>query len=176
MTHFDFNIMTADEVEAAGLTDAFVWGQHAYKGQPATWIIANDALFGLALAALEDSAWLSVAKNAMRDDAAIAQWYTTWMTGNTQPNITAVGTPFQQQVWQQLLTIPVGSTIDYQTLAADLARPESARAVANAVGANPIADWIPCHRVIRKTGELGGYRWGLEQKQQLLAAECVAAA
>jgi AraC family transcriptional regulator, regulatory protein of adaptative response / methylated-DNA-[protein]-cysteine methyltransferase len=81
------------------------------------------------------------------------------------------GTAFQQTVWRQLQTIPRGETVSYSTIAQRIGRPLSVRAVANACAANPIAVFIPCHRVLSKTGALAGYRWGLECKRQLLARE-----
>lgn len=81
------------------------------------------------------------------------------------------GTAFQQQVWQALRRIPFGTTINYSQLAEAIGRPSSVRAVANACGANEISLLIPCHRVVRKNGELSGYRWGVERKRQLLAIE-----
>jgi AraC family transcriptional regulator of adaptative response/methylated-DNA-[protein]-cysteine methyltransferase len=81
------------------------------------------------------------------------------------------GTPFQIQVWRALLRIPEGSTVTYGDLAAALGKPGAARAVGGACRVNPIAFLIPCHRVIRETGALGGYRWGLVRKQAMLAFE-----
>lgn len=81
------------------------------------------------------------------------------------------GSNFQLQVWQALLAIPSGATTTYQALADAADRPGAARAVGTAVGANPVAMVIPCHRVIRTSGALGGYRWGLNRKRLLLAAE-----
>ncbi len=81
------------------------------------------------------------------------------------------GTPFQIQVWKLLLTVPRGETWTYQELANHLGRPSATRAVANACGANKIAYFIPCHRIIRSDGGLGGYRWGIELKQRLLDVE-----
>lgn len=81
------------------------------------------------------------------------------------------GTPFQVQVWRALLAIAPGERTDYGTLAERVDKPGAARAVGNAVGANPIAVLIPCHRVLRKEGALGGYRWGLPRKRALLAME-----
>jgi AraC family transcriptional regulator of adaptative response/methylated-DNA-[protein]-cysteine methyltransferase len=81
------------------------------------------------------------------------------------------GTPFQRQVWEALRAIPAGERRTYGELAASLGRPSGARAVANACAANPVAIVIPCHRVVRGDGELGGYRWGAERKRALLAAE-----
>jgi len=79
------------------------------------------------------------------------------------------GTNFQVNVWRALLKIPSGRTVSYQQLANYTGKPEAVRATANAVAANPIAYLIPCHRVLRKTGGLGGYRWGRQRKQLLLA-------
>jgi AraC family transcriptional regulator, regulatory protein of adaptative response / methylated-DNA-[protein]-cysteine methyltransferase len=78
------------------------------------------------------------------------------------------GTSFQCDVWQALLTIPWGTVTTYSDIANTVGRPKSVRAVANAVGANPIAWLIPCHRVIRRDGSLGGYRWGISRKQAML--------
>ncbi len=81
------------------------------------------------------------------------------------------GTNFQQQVWRALLAVPPGETTDYGELAAAVGRPGAARAVGNAVGANPVAWIIPCHRVLRRNGALGGYRWGADRKRVMLAWE-----
>lgn len=81
------------------------------------------------------------------------------------------GTNFQIAVWRALLTIPEGQFASYSHIAHALGTPKSSRAVGNAVGANPIALWIPCHRVIQQSGALGGYRWGLEKKQIVQAWE-----
>ncbi|MCU1761575.1 methylated-DNA--[protein]-cysteine S-methyltransferase [Pseudomonas sp. 14P_8.1_Bac3] len=81
------------------------------------------------------------------------------------------GSAFQRRVWEALRQIPAGKTISYQEIARQLGQPNAFRAVANACGANPLAVIVPCHRVVRQDGSLGGYRWGLERKRQLLARE-----
>jgi methylated-DNA-[protein]-cysteine S-methyltransferase len=81
------------------------------------------------------------------------------------------GTAFQQSVWQQLLTIPFGKTLSYQSVAKNLGLPKHVRAVANAVAANPMLILIPCHRVIRSQGEIGGFSAGQQRKQWLLTHE-----
>jgi O-6-methylguanine DNA methyltransferase len=83
------------------------------------------------------------------------------------------GSPFQHQVWKALLQIPRGNTISYLALAQNIHRPKSVRAVANAVGANPISPLIPCHRVVGSHGYFGGYFWGTLAKQRLLEEEGV---
>ena len=80
-------------------------------------------------------------------------------------------TAFQQRVWKALQEIPRGETRSYSAVAAQLGAPTATRAVAAACGANPVAIAVPCHRVVGKNGSLTGYRWGLERKQKLLAAE-----
>jgi O-6-methylguanine DNA methyltransferase len=82
-----------------------------------------------------------------------------------------VGTPLQHQVWQALLQIPKGTTLSYQQLANKVGSPKAVRAVANAVGSNPISPLIPCHRVLRSNGHIGGYYWGLPAKLALLKEE-----
>jgi AraC family transcriptional regulator of adaptative response/methylated-DNA-[protein]-cysteine methyltransferase len=81
------------------------------------------------------------------------------------------GTTFQMAVWQALLRIPVGETRNYAQIAAAVGRPDAVRAAGAANGANPVAVLIPCHRVIRSDGGLGGYAYGLERKRRLLAKE-----
>ena len=74
------------------------------------------------------------------------------------------GTPFQIQVWKALLQIPSAHLLSYQHIATLIDRPKAVRAVGTAIGKNPIAYLIPCHRVIRNNGEMGGYRWNSERK------------
>ncbi len=87
-----------------------------------------------------------------------------------------LGGPFQIKVWEALLAIPEGAVTTYATIARAIGRPGAARAVGRAVGQNPIALLIPCHRVLRRDGGLGGYHWGLGVKRALLAAELARAA
>ena len=85
------------------------------------------------------------------------------------------GTPFQISVWEALKTIPHGETRTYREIAQQIGRPNSVRAVANAIGKNPYAPEIPCHRVVRTDGSLGGYSGpgGIETKIRLLRKEGV---
>lgn len=80
-------------------------------------------------------------------------------------------TPFQVRVWRALLKVPAGSVVSYGHLASAVGNPGAARAVGTAVGANPLAYLIPCHRVIRETGVIGQYRWGHERKCVMLGRE-----
>lgn len=81
------------------------------------------------------------------------------------------GTAFQMRVWEELRRIPRGQTISYGELAGRIGKPTANRAVAHACATNPVAIITPCHRVIRKSGELGGYRWGMERKRKILEGE-----
>lgn len=85
--------------------------------------------------------------------------------------VVAVGTNLQVRVWEALLRIPEHRVVTYAEVARAVGRPGAARPVANAIGRNPVAALIPCHRVLRSTGELGGYRWGTTRKRVLLARE-----
>jgi AraC family transcriptional regulator of adaptative response/methylated-DNA-[protein]-cysteine methyltransferase len=86
-----------------------------------------------------------------------------------------LGTAFQKRVWDALMRIPRGETRSYASLAAELGQPRGARAIANACAHNRVAILVPCHRVVRGDGSLGGYRWGLPLKQDLLRREKEAA-
>lgn len=93
--------------------------------------------------------------------------------GTSRPHLRTFvrGTPFQLRVWRALLRVPPGALTTYGRLAAVLNQPTAARAVGSAVGANPLAFIIPCHRVIRETGVLGNYRWDPIRKRAILAWE-----
>jgi AraC family transcriptional regulator of adaptative response/methylated-DNA-[protein]-cysteine methyltransferase len=112
-----------------------------------------------------------------RDDAAMAEWrvsLTRLMEGReTNPSIPLDirATAFQRRVWEALQRIPRGETRSYSAVAKKIGMPRAARAVARACATNPVAVAIPCHRVIREDGDLGGYRWGIERKERLLELE-----
>tara|TARA_B100000963_G_scaffold313097_1_gene290873 strand:+ start:778 stop:1056 length:279 start_codon:yes stop_codon:yes gene_type:complete len=88
-------------------------------------------------------------------------------------NLPLKGTEFQIKVWKEIVKIPYGETITYKELAVAIGEPNSSRAVANACGKNPYPPTIPCHRVIRSDGELGGYsgKGGIKTKKKLLKEE-----
>jgi AraC family transcriptional regulator of adaptative response/methylated-DNA-[protein]-cysteine methyltransferase len=78
---------------------------------------------------------------------------------------------FRARVYEQLRTIPAGETRSYSEVAAAIGRPSATRAVARACATNPVAVTVPCHRVVRRNGDMAGYRWGVDRKRKLLAAE-----
>jgi AraC family transcriptional regulator of adaptative response/methylated-DNA-[protein]-cysteine methyltransferase len=112
-----------------------------------------------------------------RDDETMASWrdtLTRLLQGeqiNPALPLDIRATAFQRRVWQALQQIPRGETRSYSAVAKKIRMPKATRAVARACATNPVAVAIPCHRVIREDGDLGGYRWGIERKQQLLALE-----
>jgi len=112
-----------------------------------------------------------------RDDGALTTWTQRILRHleGREPSLDLPldirATAFQQRVWTELRKIPYGRTRSYQAVARAIGRPEAARAVARACASNPVSLAIPCHRVVRGDGALGGYRWGVERKQQLLQAE-----
>ena len=117
------------------------------------------------------------AAEIQRDGVELSQWVNTLLNhlNGQQPQldlpIDVQATAFQWQVWEKLRAIPYGSTRSYGEIAQELGDPKAARAVARACATNPVAIVVPCHRIVREDGSLGGYRWGLERKRQLLAQE-----
>jgi AraC family transcriptional regulator of adaptative response/methylated-DNA-[protein]-cysteine methyltransferase len=82
-----------------------------------------------------------------------------------------IGTDFEVRVWEALLRIPLGRAVSYHDIARHLGQPTASRAVGSAVGRNPISFVVPCHRVLRGDGSLGGYHWGLTRKRALIGWE-----
>lgn len=102
------------------------------------------------------------------------KWLDEYFSGNIPdfvPPLLAHGSPFQKRVWALLLTIPYGETVTYGQLAAAISPTMSAQAIGGAVGRNPIAILIPCHRVLAAGGKIGGYAYGTAIKQKLLQIE-----
>jgi AraC family transcriptional regulator, regulatory protein of adaptative response / methylated-DNA-[protein]-cysteine methyltransferase len=112
-----------------------------------------------------------------RDDEAMAHWkqgLARLIQGQqTHPSLPLDirATAFQRRVWECLQQIPRGETRSYSEVARKIGMPKATRAVARACATNPVAVAIPCHRVVREDGDLGGYRWGIERKEKLLALE-----
>lgn len=101
----------------------------------------------------------------------IEAWVRSALSQRGDASLFLVGTPFQIKVWEALLAIPSGHVTTYMDLAKAAGSPRAIRAVGNAVGRNPVSWLIPCHRALRKSGNLGGYHWGLPVKRSLLAWE-----
>ncbi|MEP3442301.1 MAG: bifunctional helix-turn-helix domain-containing protein/methylated-DNA--[protein]-cysteine S-methyltransferase [Sulfitobacter sp.] len=107
---------------------------------------------------------------------ALAVWVRTAFgqgaAGETAP-MYLIGAPFQLKVWEALLQVPEGSVTTYSVIAEHIGNPRAVRAVGTAVGRNPIGYLIPCHRVLRASGALGGYHWGLPMKRAMLGYESI---
>ena len=124
-------------------------------------------------------ATIRVADPNRRDDERIgrtADALAEYVGGHAKmpsPRMDIRGTAFQFAVWDQLRAIPAGETRSYSEIARRIGKPRAIRAVGTANGANPVSILIPCHRAIRASGHLGGYRWGLERKRTLLEMEAL---
>jgi AraC family transcriptional regulator of adaptative response/methylated-DNA-[protein]-cysteine methyltransferase len=112
----------------------------------------------------------------VRDDDAVREWagpVVDAVAGRPVPALPLDlrGTDFQRRVWAALQQVPVGRTVSYSDVAASIGSPRAVRAVASACGSNHVAVVVPCHRVVRSDGGIGGYKWGLERKRALLRSE-----
>src|SRR5215213_7701716 len=141
------------------------------RGICAVSIGEDDAALEQSLTAEYPRATIRRDDDALRPYVDLVLAYLWDRTPLTTLPVDVVGTPFQHEVWQALRTIPAGERRTYGQVAATLGNPKSARAVARACATNPAALVIPCHRVVRGDGGSGGYRWGAERKQALLANE-----
>ena len=101
-------------------------------------------------------------------DALVA--YLSGETPHVDLPLDIQATAFQRRVWQELIAIPLGETRSYSEIAERLGLPKGQRAVGRACATNPVSLIIPCHRALRESGELGGYRWGLKRKRALSGA------
>ncbi len=115
----------------------------------------------------EFNGWVQLVYTVLQSQSHDVQQYSTLHALPTDVRATA----FQRRVWEALRDIPVGDTRSYADIASAIGQPESVRAVARAISANPLAVVIPCHRVIKSDGQISGYRWGVERKQKLLEIE-----
>jgi AraC family transcriptional regulator of adaptative response/methylated-DNA-[protein]-cysteine methyltransferase len=112
-----------------------------------------------------------------RGDATLGPWLDAVVRHleGSQPHLDLPldvrATAFQWRVWQELKAIPLGETLTYKEIAVRIGNPKAYRAVGHACATNPVSLTVPCHRAVRGDGGLGGYRWGLERKERLLAAE-----
>ena len=179
--------VTQGELKSGGLALQITYGVHETPFGPGLLAQTDRGLCHLAFldskggAAKEEavealrSEWPSaVLAEAPEETEKLAQ--ATFYRGDALPPEAALslflkGTNFQIKVWKALLRIPPGAVTTYGRLARVMGAPKSARAVGSAVAKNPIAYLIPCHRVIRETGALGGYRWGSERKRAILGWE-----
>lgn len=126
-------------------------------------------------AAFDDMRGRWPAARLREDPAALEAWVGAAFGAGGEAKVAMIGAPFQIKVWEALLSVPTGAVTTYSEIARAVGRPKAARAVGTAVGRNPVSWLIPCHRALRKSGELGGYHWGLPVKRAMLAWEAARA-
>ncbi|MEM7240670.1 MAG: bifunctional helix-turn-helix domain-containing protein/methylated-DNA--[protein]-cysteine S-methyltransferase [Pseudomonadota bacterium] len=107
------------------------------------------------------------------EDQDKARVFADTLLAGKEARLHLMGQPFQLKVWEALLAIPSGEVTTYSTIAEHIGNPKAVRAVGTAVGRNPISWLVPCHRVLRKSGGLGGYHWGLPVKRTILMREAL---
>ncbi len=122
-------------------------------------------------AAMDDLRARWPAARFREDRQLLAPWIEAALGMRGEARLQLMGAPFHIKVWEALLAIPSGHVCTYSDIAAAIGRPRAVRAVGTAVGRNPVSWLIPCHRVLRRDGQLGGYHWGLPVKRALLARE-----
>ncbi len=178
----------ADAGERLGMTPS-AW-RNGGRGETIRYVVTDSPLGPLLVAATargicrlsfdEDESALKrrfPMADIRPDDGTIADWVKGALTAIERPAdapelpLDVRGTAFQEAVWRELRKIPSGETRSYAEIAAAVGKPSAVRAAGSANGANPIAVLIPCHRVVRSDGSLGGYAYGLARKRRLLAAE-----
>ena len=177
----------ADASERLGMTPS-AW-RDGGRGEMIRYVVADSPLGPILVAATgkgicrltfgeDEGALRRRFPNAdiAKDDGTIAPWVATALAQITAPSdhqlpLDVRGTAFQEKVWAELRKIPLGQTRSYADIAAAVGQPGAVRAVGTANGSNPVSVLVPCHRVIRSDGTLGGYGGGLPNKVKLLAAE-----
>lgn len=159
------------------------WGWFDSPFGPAIVMGSDKGICGIGFAAdmgeaaaFDDLARRWPKARLVADEAALRPWVQAAFGGESGgapgvAQIHLIGAPFQIKVWEALLRVPSGHVTSYSELASAVGHPKAVRAVGTAVGRNPISFVIPCHRALRKSGELGGYHWGLPVKRAILAWE-----
>ncbi len=185
-----FEAMTPGEYKARGDGLTIRYGYHDTPFGECLLMATERGICGLGFTTQEerDAALARLSRGweragLVRDDDATADYIPRIFADPLQPaprdappiRLLLRGSRFQLKVWQALLEVPQGGLTTYQDIARRIGLPEASRAVGNANGANPISWLIPCHRVIRKSGELGGYGWGLGRKMAMIGWEAARA-
>ncbi len=177
-----FDAATPGEIGSGGGGLALAWGVAETPFGRVAAVASARGVTRLAFVGDDDAAALVEAERAAwprarfaRDDAAVAgisaRLFAPPTPGAGPVRLAPRGTNFQVKVWQALMAVPPGAVTTYGALARAIGAPGAARAVGGACAANPIAVLIPCHRVLRESGALGGYAWGTPLKRALLARE-----
>lgn len=163
--------------------------KYTIQASPLGWLLVAATEKGICMVSLGDSDQELVAALRERYPTADCQWdeeychkfaavLLAYLSGNRPDPALPVDiqtTAFRLKIYETLKAIPYGETRSYEEVAQAVGSPKAVRAVGSACADNPVALIIPCHRVVRKDGSLGGYRWGLEQKVKLLEMEAAVA-
>ena len=181
-----WNEIILEPIEDDRISKTYGEDENVYFGKSSNnfgeciFFVMNNSLIGISFYephsphALDDFMRRRIPKAKFIHDASAVLSYSRWLNSpesweqSESPRIQFVGTYFQKQVWKELLRIKMGELSTYSRIASAIAKPSSYRAVANAIGNNPIALIVPCHRVISKSGAISGYRWGTKRKQQII--------
>lgn len=162
--------------DGAGLTIRTGWFDTPFG--EALAMGTDRGLCGLAFAAecgrdpaLADLAGRWSAARFVEDPETLRPWIDAAFGGAGEVAVAPIGAPFQIKVWEALLAVPSGHVTTYSEIARRIGNPRAVRAVGTAVGRNPVSWLIPCHRALRRDGQLGGYHWGLPLKRAMLAWE-----
>jgi len=190
-----YEAMTPGDYKAGGAGLGMTYGFHDSPFGICLAVVTGRGLAGLAFADDHEPPEAAVRSGcAQGREAALADMKRRWPRASftadpavTAPQVAAIfgggsgspgrldvvliGTAFDVSVWRTLMRIPRGFATTYSDIARHLGRPGAARAVGSAVGRNPVSFVVPCHRVLRKSGELGGYHWGLARKQAIIGWE-----
>ncbi|MDA7946536.1 MAG: bifunctional helix-turn-helix domain-containing protein/methylated-DNA--[protein]-cysteine S-methyltransferase [Hyphomicrobiaceae bacterium] len=180
----DHEAMTPGDYKRRGSGLEIVWGYHVSPFGLALVMATDRGVAGVAFAddeteqpqVFEDMArrWPAATYLHAPDRTApyATRIFTPELWRKTDPlKVVLIGTDFEVRVWDALLRLPMGQAITYSDLASHVCSPRAARAVGTAVGRNPISFVVPCHRVLRKDGGLGGYHWGITRKQAIIGWE-----
>lgn len=177
----NFEAMTPGEYKAKGADLELRWGVHPTPFGNALFVTSPRGLARLVFlgtqsldaAVAEAQADWPLSRLVHDQDGTAATAQRAFAADSTDEPLSVLvkGTPFQVQVWRALMRIPEGQTASYAAIARDIGHPAAVRAVGTACGRNRLGVLIPCHRVIRETGGLGGYQWGVERKRAILAWE-----
>ena len=177
--------MSPGEYAAGGAGLAIFWGVYETPFGRAVIMGTDKGICGVSFAAemgeaaaLQDLTARWPAASFAEDAERVRPWIEAafGMKSAADPApLYLIGAPFQIKVWEALLRLPEGAVTTYGDIAQAIGSPKAVRAVGTAVGRNPVGYLIPCHRVLRKSGELGGYHWGLPMKRAMLGYEAARA-
>ena len=172
--------LTPGEWKARGAGKDLVYGWHPSPFGECLIVASERGVCGLAFELEEgrdatvDDLFTSLGDARRKEDTSLTKRYADIAFDGGDLKVILRGTPFQLKVWEGLLRIPSGTVTSYESLAKSLGRPTAARAVAGAIARNPVSWLVPCHRVLRGTGAITGYRWGPVKKRSMLAYEAAA--